>query len=531
MKPMEVLSAEDKERIYGYMQHYGAGGGYPMDCGVAPVETILRYWDIHKQDLFEFMGQKLIVEKHLDIEYPGVLLWAEIEDKIFNARLSFVKAYNDLCSKFYNKDYNLYLCMTQLLSVETLCNNIYEDDNVMIPVPGEGRPIALNRGCKVAKMLAKIAHAYDLPGFEEFRLRHSMILNHKRFKGTLCVSIHPLDYMTMSDNDYNWDSCMSWQKPGEYRQGTIESMNTEYVVVTYLKGDEDMDLWTDGPKWNNKRWRQLFYVCPDLVTDIRGYPYDDVVLRGEVFKMLRELMEANVPEWAWENEAFEVKAGGRMNMLGNLAMRLYINNHIMYNDYSGTHTMYIGPSLKEYLFFHSDYTLYFSGETLCISCGENWTEQYTQFNTEYLLCPSCTGEYICDSCGESVCESDLVYFEDGDDIICHYCAERIGERCYSCGEWYHDYNMLHVYMRHQGEVDGDASLSMCHCCVDNNPLKEEIGPISYEPRNGWTIGKRYIVNSENFNGDGFNFFGYYGQGMRNMMAEVQEYAASQNEVD
>jgi hypothetical protein len=86
-------------------------------------------------------------------------------------------------------------------------------------------------------------------------------------------------------------------------------------------------------------------------------------------------------------------------------------------------------------------------------------------------------------------------------------------------------------MRHQGVVEGDTSLSMCNCCVDNNPLKEEIGPISYEPRNGWTIGKRYIVNSENFNGDGFNFFGYYGQGMRNMMAEAQEYAASQNEVD
>lgn len=532
MKPLESLTAEDAELIVGYMEHYGGCGAYPLDCVPISTDIFLRYWNTHKENLFHFMGDKLIVEKEVDIEYPGVLLWAEIETKIFHARLPFVTEYFDLCSRIYDKDYNLYNCMTKLMTVETLCNNIYNDDNVLVPVPNDGRPIALNKGCKAMKVLAKIANAYNLNGFEEFRLRHSMILNHKRFKGTLCVSIHPLDYMTMSDNDYNWDSCMSWQKPGEYRQGTIESMNTENVVVAYLKGDEDMNLWTDGPKWSNKRWRQLFYVCPDLVTDIRGYPYDDVVLRGEVFKMLREIMEANAPSWAWGTEAFTVRAGGRVNRIHDATMRLYVDNHIMYNDYSGEHTMYIGPSLLEYLFYHSEYTLYFSGETMCLHCGEDWTERWNRFNTEYLLCPDCTGEYICDSCGESICESDIVYFADTDDeIICHYCAERMGESCYSCGDWYHDYNIKHVFLRHMGEIDDDISIGLCRHCVEGNALEDEIGPISYEPRNGWTIGKRYIVNSANLNGVGFNLFGYYGKSMEEMMAQAKEYEASQTEID
>lgn len=529
MKPIELLSAEDSEKIYGYMKAYGEAGGCPMDYGVITVDHFLRFWDIHKQDLIKFMGNKLIAEKDLDIEYPGVLLWAEIESKLFHEKLTFVTEFFEMTRQFYDKNYEVYTCLTELLSVETLCNNIYSDDSVMIPVPDGGRPIALNRGCKAMKVLAKIANAFELNGFEEFRLRHSMVLNHKRFKGTLCVSIHPLDYMTMSDNLYNWDSCMSWQKPGEYRQGTVESMNTDWVVVTYLKGDEDMPLWKDGPTWNNKRWRQLFYVCPDLVTDIRGYPYDDIVLREEVFKMLRELMETNVPEWNWGTEAHEVRAGGRMNIIDNHQMRLYINNHIMYNDYTGVHVMYVSPSLLEHLFYHNEYTLFFSGETACIHCGEDWTERYEKFNTEYLMCPECSGEYICDHCGESFNESDLVYFEDGDDTVCSYCASRIGERCTCCGDWYHDYNINNVYLKHCGEVDVDNMIHLCHHCTEEDCMEDELGPISFEPRNGWTIGKRYVVNTENFSGIGFNYFGFYGQGLKNMMAEAEEYKASQNE--
>lgn len=530
MKPMDALTAEDAEKITGYMETYAGGGGYSMDCAPASLGYLLRYWNIHKEELFQFLGNKLIVEKEIDIEYPGVLMWREIEEQLFHNRMPFVTHYYDMCNKVYNTDYNLYACLSSLLDIETLCHNTYNDENILVPTP-EGKPIALNKGSKAMKMLAKIAHAYDIDGFEEFRLRHSMILNHKRFKGTLCISVHPLDYMTMSDNTYNWDSCMSWQKPGEYRQGTIESMNTEHVVVAYLKGKDDMDLWENGPKWNNKRWRQLFYVCPECMTDIRGYPYDDQVLRDEVFTMLRELMETNAPEWAWEAEPRSVKAGGRFNQLWpDTGIKLFIENHIMYNDYTGSHTMYVGPSMYQHSLLHSDFTLVFSGETLCLHCGEDWTSKYDRFNTEYLLCPECTGEYICSSCGECVCENDLVYFEDSDEIICHYCAERVGSRCYSCGEWYHDHNIENVYMKHAGYIE-DEYIEMCPHCIETNPMVDDIGPITLESRNSWTIGRRRVVSSENFSGCGFNYFGFYGIGVENMMAEALEYKASQESID
>lgn len=532
MKPFKALSAEDKEKINTYIKAYAGCGGYPAKFEIPELSHLLRFWNEHKENLFQFMGNRLIVEKEVDIEYPGVLLWEEVESKLFYHRGDFVDSYYSMCSQFYNSDYNLYYGLTHLMSVEALCSNTYSDENVKMPVPDGGRPIAINHGCKVMKVLAKIAQAYSLPGFEDFRLRHSMILNHKRFKGTLCVSIHPLDYMTMSDNDYNWDSCMSWMKPGEYRQGTVEVMNSEAVVVAYLKGENDMLLTnSDGPKWNNKRWRQLFYVCKDMVTGIRGYPYDDPILRTEVFKMLRELMEINAPTWGWETKETELRPNRNTTLPDGTNMFLDVRNHVMYNDYTGTNIAYLGPSMYEHLFYNSTYKMFLSGETMCFCCGEDFTETWDKFNTEYLICPECSGEYFCCECGEVITSDEIAYFADTDDIYCHYCADHMGSICYSCDERYLDSNIRTVYMRHCGVVDDYLSLSMCTCCVENNPLKDELGPIYYEPRNKWSVGKRYIVNSENFNDDGFARFGYYLNGLEHMKREAQEYAASQNEVD
>ena len=530
MKPMEVLSVEDKERIYGYMRHYGAGGGYPMDCGVAPVETILRYWDIHKQDLFAFMGQKLIVEKHIDIEYPGVLLWTEIEDKIFNARLPFVKAYNDLCSKLYDKDYNLYLCMTQLLSVEALCNNIYEDDNVMIPTPGESRPIALNRGCKVAKMLAKIAHAYDLPGFEEFRLRHSMILNRKRLKGTLCISIHPLDYMTMSDNNYNWDSCMSWQKPGEYRMGTVEMMNSECAVVAYLRGDKDMACGYNHFNWSNKRWRQLFVVNPALIAGIKGYPYCDALLEKEIFEMFFSLDDTNI----WNKEIIKVDFDNDdTHEYKGKKIQFWFHFAKMYDDFYIEHNMAFGTALKDYLVkkSYSDGKTYYlldvmvSGNTECMTCGRDLSDELDEISADELMCGDCSGLVRCPHCGDHYPEYEMHTLADGEEM-CSSCFEYHAKVCHCCGQYYFKDNIYRVYAHHCGGRL-DEYLDICWDCKEGagdegEYLKESIGPIQTHV-GGVFWRYRLGVDTKNFTDHGFEMFGFTKSEMEEFREEIAEY--------
>lgn len=521
------LSAEDKEKIEGYIDAFGGNCAYPMDYRSASLEYLLRFWNRRKERLYKFFGNQFIIEREIDIIYPHVLLWDEMEEQITRERLTFVNKYYDWCSEMYNGNYALYTCLVDLISIETLCKNRYDYDSVLIPTPS-GRPIALNKGCKAAKILAKIADAYELEGFEEFRLRHSRVLNHKRFKGTLCVSIHPLDYMTMSDNEYNWDSCMSWQKPGEYRQGTVESMNSDNVIVAYLKGNEDMELWPNSNlMWNNKRWRELFYVTPELVTQIRGYPYNDEILEKAVFDILFELMRANSPEYAWSTVSHDIRANKNLDLPEGGRIYIRVINHVMYNDFSGTHKAFYGPAIYEELRYGSDYHMELSGETVCLCCGEDWTDRWENFNTEYLMCPSCTGEYVCSSCGEYVSDCDLVSFMDTDDYICHYCAERIGNVCEGCNEWYTDQSISTVYLKHCEDILDDATIHMCSCCIENNPLKKEIGPITFEPRNKWTLGRRWMANSANCNKLGFNLFGIFGGEVTELTAEAMEYKASE----
>ena len=70
--------------------------------------------------------------------------------------------------------------------------------------------------------------------WEEIRLAHSQIFNTNKMTGTLCLSIHPLDYATASDNDNGWSSCMSWRDDGCYRMGTVEMMNSPMVICAYF---------------------------------------------------------------------------------------------------------------------------------------------------------------------------------------------------------------------------------------------------------------------------------------------------------
>ena len=52
---------------------------------------------------------------------------------------------------------------------------------------------------------------------EEIQNLASRYLQEDKVKGTLCFSVHPLDFLSLSENTYNWRSCHSLD--GEYRAG------------------------------------------------------------------------------------------------------------------------------------------------------------------------------------------------------------------------------------------------------------------------------------------------------------------------
>ena len=65
----------------------------------------------------------------------------------------------------------------------------------------------------------------------------SQIIQEDKIKGTLCFSVHPLDYLSSSENTYNWRSCHSLD--GEYRAGNLSYMVDNSTFLIYLKGADD----------------------------------------------------------------------------------------------------------------------------------------------------------------------------------------------------------------------------------------------------------------------------------------------------
>lgn len=521
MSLFNLLSEEDKDKIWGYINKYGGEDAHPMTPDV-DLEYLLRFWNENKTYLCKVFGNKLILEKDIDIECPETILMEGMENALWpkGTGISFVNNYLAWTDDFYQRDYSIYLGLQHLLCLEDLVNNVYDSDSFELPVPNQPHPIQINKGCKVMKVLAKIAKAFEIEGFEDFRLKHSMVLNQKRFKGKLCLSIHPLDYMTMSDNDYEWDSCMAWMKPGEYRIGTVEMMNSEWVIVAYLKGADDMILYP-GATWDNKKWRELFVINPFLITQIKGYPYNDKILEKEVFNWILELMSENIPEANYDTEPVNI-GSYRMQQYNGHPLHLQFRFRLMYDDFGGRHMCYFNPAIINELDSYHNFRLELSGETECMKCGEDCSYDASNFNTEFLICPDCSGQLRCPECGDTHDLYDMIELDDGS-YLCRWCAEDYVGTCLCCDKLSHLDYLNPVHLNHMGRCLDDI-IYLCDDCLTDSYITRKFGPVELKkrrPEASWSD-KVYQVSSANLTDEGFMEFGYYGKYIDEMRQQLAE---------
>lgn len=66
MTPYEALTAQDKKYITEYIETWG-GVNSPIKLK-APLDYILREWNKSKQTLFDIFGEKLMLEKEIQVE-------------------------------------------------------------------------------------------------------------------------------------------------------------------------------------------------------------------------------------------------------------------------------------------------------------------------------------------------------------------------------------------------------------------------------------------------------------------------------
>lgn len=408
-------------------------------------KTLLQVWDEAKSDyLGRLFNGELIISKHLEFQrsydelademremfetyYVGSARIARNGSEFFDNYYAFVQS-----TDAFLPTYRLAAC--SLINPEVLAENIYHGVSFNITFPN-GKVYKVMNGCKPTRVLGKIANAFGLKGFEDFRLCHSQILNQKKLSGNLVLSIHPLDYMTMSDNACDWDSCMSWANEGGYRAGTVEMMNSRCVIIAYMTEESPYRIGYNW-QWNSKKWRQLFIVDPNVIIGIKAYPYQNENLTGAVVEWLRELARDNLG-WTSYGELCNYDANEGFYLGNGRSMFLRLSCDAMYNDLGAAahHAAIFNPSIPneelEYSRWNDNvsYNIEYSGYHQCMVCGEYYD---TSFDADdCLACTNCQDSRYCDCCGERIIGE---YYEVDGQVLCKDCHRSECDVCYHCGE-------------------------------------------------------------------------------------------------
>lgn len=330
------------------------------------------------------------------------------------------------------------------------------------------------RGMKLSKVLMK---EFGLDA-EDVRQKLSMLIQSNKVTGILCLSIHPLDYLSASENNHGWRSCHALD--GEYRSGNLSYMTDDCTIMAYLKSNSPMTKLPRFPcdvPWNDKKWRVYLHVDREnqIVYAGRQYPFhtdkgleliSEMIRNLDYFKpeetRKSELDHANTvlgENWVWEqyknnyippfrfhhwglkgpaeingekvhfNETKFIVCNGRYSEGVKIVPgRHYIENNsyaMNFNDVIQSHTY--SPWMMPYNGRYDDgmmppsvdHPLKVGGHVMCCHCG-----RYDVADSDTMICNECRENdedmVSCADCG-------AVYPEDE----MHWIPTR-GWICYDC---------------------------------------------------------------------------------------------------
>jgi len=442
MPILNSISEAEFSAMDSYRRYY-AYSDYTDTHKEKGLRHVLRYWESNKSRyLFKLLGEKLIYSKEIKYERPSEEVYDQFYYELTSDFDSPLKIFREYFIKQLNKIYTTddYKNQEYWLCSHLLEPSVLTDNKVGLAYDLEinDKKIRVQQESKPVKVLRKIVTALELDEelFEKFRLKHSLILNQKMIKGELCLSIHPYDYMTMSDNNNDWESCMSWINEGCYRRGTVEMMNSPSVIVAYLKSSRNTTFYGTNLEWSNKKWRQLFVVTEDFATGIKGYPYHNLELEKEVLKTIAELAKENL---GWEyydqfpkfiEEAYRCHnyPVAKINLTDdeNFWVKLNFSVDTMYNDFHSGCENYviINTNITE----NTDIDYFYGGPVVCMCCGCENSDYGYDDEAMYLVCDHCGNSEpdpyaICSECGDDLYDRDDCVELDSGYTICNSCYD------------------------------------------------------------------------------------------------------------
>lgn len=419
----EVIPKTEQDMIRAWIESEGilySGLKRPM----ASLDHVLRIWAQNKAPFYHMFGDKLIVSRRVDYECPMNELrekcYAEADSEVVNFihNLGMImRSYDNVIGKALH-DAGLYSYEFYNEGIwDMLIDNKWPFCDVKVPMEN-GKYFVLKTGMRVTRIYQKLAEIAGISGFEKVRELHAKISTSKIVHGNMYLSIHPLDYMTMSDNEDGWDSCMNWRENGDYRAGTVEMLNSPVVIEAYMASDVNK-MRIDGNEWPSKIWRELYIVHPEFISNIRSYPFINSGLSKFAVTWIKELAE-QAGYGKYQSDMMVYGDEESSSYFDDFDLRIESNN--MYNDYCREDQfVYVAPDFRE-KYRKDQFILNYSGPMSCMCCGEIMSSSLEE--TRAVMCGDCSDNseeyYVCDYCGTEMYSEDDVYYVDGT-TLCHEC--------------------------------------------------------------------------------------------------------------
>lgn len=439
----------------------------------------------HTDNLFE---KFLKAKRDIIVLFGGNLIYELPEPVYFNLD---PEAKDESLNAFLDKIYNNYNLHKLWAFLDVVKKGFFQNEvleEITLACVGPEKYITIPKGMKIVKAFKYFVEDKEL--LTTVQNEASMLVQKDKIKGRLCFSVHPLDFLSTSENACNWRSCHSLD--GDYRAGNLSYMLDKSTMVCYLRSEEKVQLpnFPADVPWNNKIWRMLIHL-EDRWRGImlgRQYPFTsneslDLIKRTFYNKFhfdLTDFKDTYFSELLFDkkgnfyfnsngvsedSEINAIKPLDKEYLLIGHSIRPIDNviedgkNSLMYNDLTRS-TCY--KRIWSLNFFANAASAHWTigAEVPCLACGENHILESDTF-----CCPNCKEKYeegafgYCTCCDGPVYADTVIVLENGD-YVCPSCFDYNCGWCADCGEGFYLSDLSYY------KEDDDICFLVCETCKE-----------------------------------------------------------------
>lgn len=298
-------------------------------------------------------------------------------------------------------------------------------------------------------------------GIEWHLARLGDAYNPPKGKRTFYLSIHPVDYLTMSPNPSHhlFNSCHRLghnDDGGCYHSGCFSYLGDGSCLIMYT---------TDTPEERiieRKTHRQCIFIDSLRRGFLSSRIYPTVDSQPTIYREYR-----NVAREIWSactgytGSYYALEPRQPFDDNGYLYYIDEVDDPRHYPDYSEHYNSLFRYSIPTNT---EPCTINIGAEVVCLNCGEPIDDQY-------LICSSCKSIGECELCGDFIQEEQNYVTAENGNMYCNcYCAQNARYMNYY-GTWYHEDDMVTCdqcgeYVPELGAYESDGYYFCCVSCRD-----------------------------------------------------------------